>query len=121
MVRNTFLPLLALAAASGMGCSNSSGGADAAALAPNTCGGTDDCILLGLDADTCVYNADGGCATYGHCVLFTPEPDTSKCTPQATVCPCSGDTQMIPACWQGLSPIPILSSGACPVDAGTGG
>jgi hypothetical protein len=98
-----------------------SGGHDAG-LIPMSCGSTDDCQAYGLDADTCVYRGDAGdCAQIGQCQELKQASSSSKCTPEREVCPCSGGTQTIPACWQGFSPIPVQSYGACPVDAGLSG
>jgi hypothetical protein len=88
---------------------------------PLSCGSTGDCISAGLDADTCVYRLEGGTCAYGECRVFTLEVDVSKCTPPVTVCPCSPalgadgeeESQTIPACWQGFSPIGVGSIGAC--------
>jgi hypothetical protein len=90
------------------------------AVLPFTCSSTDDCLSVGLDADTCVYPEDGGCAAYGHCIILEM-PANGECGEARYACPCSGDTQMIPACYGGYSPFAVASEGPCPVDAGTAG
>ena len=86
---------------------------------PLSCGSTGDCVSAGLAADTCVYPGDAGaCVAIGQCRELVMPTDTSQCAPQATVCPCSGMTQIIPPCWQGYSPIAIASYGPCSADGG---
>ena len=86
---------------------------------PLSCGSTGDCTSAGLTSYTCVYPGDAGaCVAIGQCRELVMPTDTSQCTPQATVCPCSGMTQTIPPCWQGYSPVAIASYGPCSADGG---
>jgi hypothetical protein len=93
--------------------------ADAEGFIPLSCGATQDCVSAGLDADTCVYaSTPGNCGANGQCKALALEP-TSSCSQAKAFCPCSGGTQMIPACWpSGSSPAPISELGPCPLDAG---
>jgi len=119
-------------------CSKSSASADAGpsdaghyydAIIPSSCGTTDDCLNLGLDADTCAFAIEAGCSALGQCVAITTPSDKSKCAPALTVCPCASPTCMamgeagtctanlttatVPECWQGYSPFSVMNVGQC--------
>jgi hypothetical protein len=79
---------------------------------PPTCSSTQQCQgAYLLDADTCVFDLEQPCGQ-GHCVELPAS--AAQCSAMLTVCPCSGGTQTVPACWDGQSPIPIQSMGPCP-------
>ena len=98
-----------------------SGGNDAAVI-PMSCGSTVDCQAYGLDADTCVYRADAG-----DCAQIRPVPEPDPALRHVQVHAAKGGVPVQrrdaddPPCWQGWSPVAVLSEGPCPADAGTNG
>jgi hypothetical protein len=114
------LVLFIAASACSTSSSGDTGDGGDVAVIPFSCGATEDCVSVGLDADMCVYSATvGGCAATGHCMNVTIPPLSASCAPERAVCPCSGGTQLIPPCWpKDLSPIAISTLGECPVDGG---
>jgi hypothetical protein len=108
---------LALAACSVASSESDAGSAGDAGIIPVSCGATSDCVVVGLDADTCVYRIAKGCASIGKCQSLQLPKETASCTPSQAICPCSGDTQTIPPCWpKGLSPYAVSKVGECSLD-----
>jgi hypothetical protein len=81
-------------------------------VVPVGCSTTAQCQLAYLlDADTCVFDLDLPCAPEGHCVQLSS--GQAQCSSMLTVCTCGGETEMVPGCWDGQSPIPVRSMGPC--------
>lgn len=108
--------LLLVASAGQVGCSSSGASADAGVeAAPISCGASVDCP----DAQMCAYPVvKNGCSLVGQCRVLPLPADSPSCAGPTPACPCSGETQDIPACWGDYSPFAVLNVGQCPGDGG---